>query len=76
MADFMAVSEDLVARSLSERRLISVVAAALAAKGIDQLVFVSQSIPIHRLRDDFVVKLEGLVLSDVDDLLRKRKESC
>jgi len=73
MADFMAIAGDLIARSLSERRLISVEAAALTAKGISQLVFVSRSIPIHRLRDDFVVRLEGMLLSDVDTLLRKQE---
>lgn len=68
--DFIAIAGDLIARSLSERRLINVEAAALTAKGIGQLVFVSKSIPVHRLQGDFVVQLEGLLLSAVDDLLR------
>ena len=45
-----------------------------AAKGIGQLVFVSRSIPIHRLQGDFVVRLEGMLLSDVDTLLRKQRD--
>ena len=73
MVDFVTVAGDLIARSLSERRLIGVDAAALTAKGINQLVFVSRSIPIHRLQDDFVVRLEGVLLSDVDTLLRKQE---
>lgn len=68
-ADFMAVQENLV-NKLSERRPVDVEAAALTAKGISQLVFVSKSIPVHRLRGDFVVRLEGMLLSAVDDLLR------
>ena len=72
--DFIAIAGDLVARSLSERRLIRVEAAALTAKGISQLVFVSRSIPIHRLQGDFVVRLEGVLLSDVDTLLRKQRD--
>jgi hypothetical protein len=74
MVDFVTVAGDLIARSLSERRLIGVDAAALTAKGINQLVFVSRSIPIHRLQDDFVVRLEGVLLSDVDTLLRKQRD--
>lgn len=73
--DFVAISGDLLARSLSERRLISVKAAALTAKGIGQLIFVSKSIPVHRLQGDFVVQLEGMLPSAVDDLLRKRGEA-
>jgi hypothetical protein len=72
--DFIAVAGDLVARSLSERRLINVEAAALTAKGIGQLVFVSRSVPIHRLQGDFVVRLEGVLLSGVDTLLRKQRD--
>lgn len=72
--DFIAIAGDLVARSLSERRLIRVEAAALTAKGIGQLVFVSRSIPIHRLQGDFVVRFEGMLLSDVDTLLRKQRD--
>ena len=72
--DFIAIAGDLIARSLSERRLINVEAAALTAKGIGQLVFVSRSIPIHRLQGDFVVRLEGMLLSDVDTLLRKQRD--
>jgi hypothetical protein len=72
MADFMTIAGDLIARSLSYRRLIDVESAALTAKGIDQLVFISRSIPIHRLQGDFVVRLEGGLLSDVDALLRKQ----
>ena len=74
MVDFVTVAGDLIARSLSERRLIGVDAAALTAKGINQLVFVSRSIPIHRLQGDFVVRLEGMLLSDVDTLLRKQRD--
>ena len=69
LTDFMTVQEDLVTK-LSERRLISVEAAALTAKGIGQLVFVSKSIPVYRLQGDFVVRLEGMLPSAVDDLLR------
>ncbi len=65
----MTVQEDLV-NKLSERHLIGVEAAALTAKGISQLIFVSKSIPIHRLQGDFVVRLEGMLPSAVDDLLR------
>ncbi len=70
LADFIAISGDILARSLFERRLIRVEAAALTAKGIGQLVFVSRSIPIHRLQGDFVVRLEGMLPYAVDDLLR------
>lgn len=70
LADFIAISGDILARSLFEQRLFRVEAAALTAKGIGQLVFVSKSIPVHRLQGDFVVQLEGMLLSTVDDLLR------
>ena len=68
--DFVTIGGNLLARSLSERRLIDVDAAALTARGISQLVFVFKGIPVHRLRGDFVVRLEGMLLSAVDDLLR------
>lgn len=70
IADFGAISGDLLARSLSERRLIDVEAVSLMAKGISQLVFVFKGIHIHPLQGDFVVRLEGMLLSAVDDLLR------
>jgi len=74
--DYAAIQKDLVPRSLSECRRIEVEAAALTEKGITQLVFVSQGIPLYSQNAEFVVRLEGVLPHNVEAVMTPQGDAA